>query len=546
MGLGGIGAHALKLKTVSKKKHVWENPKLSIAERVIKFFPTMKLTAGEFAGKPFRLRDWQQEIVRGIYREVDGERVVRTALITIGRKNGKTQLAAGLAGAHLFGPAAEPRGEVYSAAADRNQSGRIFRELEAIIRADPKLHARCNIQRFAKRIEVLSGPGEGSIYEALSSDARKAHSLSPSFVVCDELAQWPKRELYDNLVTGTGARKRPLTVVISTMSSSPIDVMSELVLYGKQINAGIHEDPSFVAFIYEVPMDVDIWDEQNWYMANPALDDFRNLDELRKFAQQAKRIPAKEAVLRNLYLNQPVDRDGSSKRYIPRPDWDACGIKSQEQVDALPELLKGRPCYGGLDLSSKNDLTAFVLAFPFEEHMVVVPYFWTREDGLDDRAAKDKASYGVWAKKGYLRTTPGRVITFQFVAKQIAELTAPYDLKAIACDPWKLEHFEEALDEIGAGHIQLFNHGQGFKDLDLAVNKLEDFALRWAIQHDNNPVMTWCMDNVRILSDAAGNRKFDKQKSTGRIDGVVAMAMAVNLADSSKVPPTPNYNVFFV
>lgn len=481
-------------------------------------------------------------MTRGIYREVGGERIVRTAIATMGRKNGKTEYAAGLAAAHLFGPMSEPRGEVYSAASDRNQSGRIFRELEAMIYADNDLKSRCNIQRFAKKIEVLSGPGAGSTYEALSSDARKAHSLSPSFVVCDELAQWPSRELYDNLVTGTGARKRPLVVIISTMSSAPNDVMTELVTYGEQVNAGIHEDPSFTAFIYTVPMDVDAWDEQNWYQANPALGDFRSLEEMRKFAIQAKRIPAKEAVFRNLYLNQPVERTMAT-RLIPRADWDACTLRDGD-IQNLQALLKGRPCYGGLDLSEKNDLTALALVFPFPDHAIALSMFWTREEGLEERATRDRANYPLWCKQGHLSATPGRVVDYEVLARDIADRTVPYDLKSIACDPWQLDKFAQAIKNIGADHITLFKHGQNFKDFDPAIRTLEDLALKWELRHDNNPVMTMCNDNVRIVMDAAGNRKFDKIKSTGRIDGVVALAMAVNLA-ASQPGKEPTYRMEF-
>jgi phage terminase large subunit-like protein len=542
MGFRGIGAKSLKSKTAKRRVRVCENYKLCGSDRVLRFIPSLKLTAGEYAGKPFRLRPFQQDIVRGIYREVDGDRPVRTALATMGRKNGKTELAAALAAAHLFGPMAEPRGEVYSAASDRNQSGRIFRELEAIIYADSDLTNRCNIQRFAKKIEVLSGPGAGSIYEALSSDARKAHSLSPSFVVCDELAQWPSRDLYDNLVTGTGARKRPLVVVISTMSSNPNDVMTELVNYGEQVNAGIVDDPSFVAFIYTMPMDLDVWDEKNWYLANPALGDFRELDEMRKFAAQAKRIPAKEAVFRNLYQNQPVERT-TALRLIPRADWDACALK-QADVDALPELLKGRLCYGGLDLSEKNDLTAFALVFPFDDHVIVTSKFWTRDEQLEQRSTQDKASYPLWVKQQHLNAVAGRVIDYEFVAKEIAAHTNAYQLQGIACDPWQLEKFEKACKDIGADHLKLMKHGQGFKDLDPAVRATEDLALKWALRHDGNPVMTWCNDNVRIVMDAASNRKFDKMRSKGRIDGVVALAMAVNLSASQTSVSEPQ--LFFV
>lgn len=345
-------------------------------------------------------------------------------------------------------------------------------------------------------------------------------------------------------MTGTGARKQPLVVVISTMSSNPNDVMTELVTYGEQINSGIQVDPSFIAFIYTVPMEADIWEEANWYLANPALGDFRDLDELRKFAEQAKRIPAKEAVLRNLYLNQPVERS-TAHRIIPRADWDACAL-SRDDLEKLPLLLKGRPCYGGLDLSDKNDLTAFALVFPFEDQLITLSRFWTREHELDERSGQDHASYREWVKSGHLYATPGKVIEYDFVAQQIAALTEPYDLQAIACDPNKLERFEKDAADAGVTDLSLYKHPQTFDAMDGAVRELEDSALKWTLRHDANPVMTWCNDNVRVILNASGARRFDKQQSKGRIDGIVALAMALNLAALSKPQSPPEVRMLFV
>jgi phage terminase large subunit-like protein len=323
MGMRGPGAKPVKKAGNSAagkpKPRSWERRGLSRAARVIAFIEGLKLTAGRHAGKPFKLRPWQRAIIESIYAtDADGNRPVRQALATMPRKNGKTELAAGLALAHLAGPEAEARGEVYSAASDRNQAGRIFRELEAFILADDDLAGRCNVQRFAKRIEVMAGPGAGSVYEALSSDAKKAHGLSPSFAVCDEVAQWLGRDLYDNLVTGTGARDEPLVVVISTQSADPNHVMSEIVSYGRSVLDGTIEDPTFHATIYSAPDDADPWSEATWYACNPALGDFRSLEEMRQFAEKAKRIPAREAVFRNLYLNQSV---ATQARFIAAANW---------------------------------------------------------------------------------------------------------------------------------------------------------------------------------------------------------------------------------
>jgi phage terminase large subunit-like protein len=499
---------------------------LTRADRLIAFIKSLKLTAGH-AGKPFLLRDWQQDIVRGIYRLENRRRIVRTALITMGRKNGKTALAAALAAAHLLGPEAERRGEVYSAASDRNQAARIFRELEAMILADPRLSARCNIQRFAKKIEVLSGPGAGSTYEALSSDARKAHSLSPSFIVCDELSQWPSRELYDNLVTGGGARKQPLTIVISTMSSDPHHVLTELVNYGQSVRDGSIEDPSFAAFIFTTPEDVDIWDEAEWYAANPALGDFRSLEEMRQYAEQAQRIPARESVFRNLYLNMPVDPD---KRFIAQADWQDCA----GAVDAA--ALRGRPCVGGLDTSSTTDLSALVLYFP-EDNGAVLPFFWVPADRLDEREHTDHVPYRQWHKAGLLEAPAGRAINKLAITRKLAVIAGMFEIRGIAYDRWRLEDLKKLLSDEGID-IQITPFGQGFKDMGPALDSLETAILNRTLTHPSHPILTWNVANAVVEIDPTGARKISKSRSVERVDGLVALVMAVGLS-AIAAPPAP-------
>lgn len=534
MGLRGPGAKPVTKESAGKarrRRPAWQNPKLNRAERVIKFVESLKLTAGVHAGKRFRLRDFQKEMIRDGYRERRGKRIVRTLLATMARKNGKTQLAAALALCHLAGPEAEPRGEVYSAASDRNQAARVFREMEAMIIADDDLSDRCNMQRFAKKIEVLDGAGMGSTYEALSSDAKKAHSLSPSFVVADELAQWPHRELYDNLVTGTGAREEPLIVVISTMSSDPNHVLSELVTYGEQVRHGIVEDESFCAFIYSTPTDADIWDEQNWYAANPALGDFRSLEEMRKFAEQARRIPARESVFRNLYLNQAVDAD---ERFISGADWDACA----GSVD--PESLRGRPCWAALDLASTTDLTALLLYFP-EDGGAVLPYFWVPRDRLAEREEGDRVPYVTWHRQRLIEAPDGRAIDRLAIVRRLAAIASTYDVKGIAYDRWRIEDLQKLLSDEGID-LPMVPWGQGFRDMGPAVDALETAVLDGKLRHGGHPVLTWNCANARIQTDPAGARKIAKDRSKERVDGMVALVMAVGLHSRQEAPITYDFS----
>jgi phage terminase large subunit-like protein len=517
---------------VKVRRPRWKKVGLTRAEKVIRFIESLKLTTGSYAGKVFRLREFQKDIIRGIYH--GHRRVVRTAVVSCGRKNGKTTLAAGLVAAHLLGPEAEPRGECYSAASDRNQAARIFRELEAMILADPALSERCNILRFAKKVEVLSGKGAGSIYEALSSDARKAHSLNPSFICCDELAVWPNRQLYDNLVTGQGGRRQPLTVVISTMSSDPHSLMTELVLYGRQIEAGNIEDPSFLSFIFEVPEDADIWNESNWYLANPALDDFRDLAEMRKFAEQAQRVPSRESVFRNLYLNQVVNPD---KRFIAAADWAACA------GDIDIEALRGRPCVGGLDLGSTTDLTSLVLFFP-EDSGAVLPFFWVPQEQLDEREKGDHVPYRTWQREGHLEAPAGRAIDKLAIVHCLAQISSVFKIRGIAFDRWRLEDLGKLLSDEGI-QLPLIGFGQGFKSMGPAVDKLETLILDRKLIHPSHPILNWNVANAVVELDPTGARKISKPKSTERVDGLVALCMAVG-CPLPEAPREPQYQAFFV
>ncbi len=486
------------------------------SDRVIAFIENLTLTAGKHAGQPFRLRAWQKKIIRGIYDpERNGKRVIRTALITMPRKNGKTQLAAALTLCHLFGPESEDRGQVYSAAADRNQAALIFNEGAAMIRADRELEAICNIIESQKRIVHYRS---GSFYQAVSSESRSAHGYNASAIIYDELAQAPNRKLFDVLTTSTAARAEPLTIVISTQSSDPNHIMSELTDYGRKVRDGMVKDPTFYPVILEAPVDADPWLEKVWKACNPALGDFRSLEEMRHYAKQAKRIPAREATFRALYLNQQVDAE---QRFIGSADWLACG----EPVDAT--ALRGRPCWGGLDLSSTRDLTALVLFFP-DDGGAVVPTFWVPGDSLDEREDHDRVPYRTWRDQGFLETTPGRAIDKGAIAFRMAEIASTYDVRGIAYDRWRIEDLKSALSNQGI-ELPLVAWGQGFRDMSPAVDAMEAAVLDCNLRHGGHPVLTWNASNAVVVSDPAGSRKIAKDRSRDRVDGLVALAMAIGL-----------------
>lgn len=520
MGLRGIGAKPVKAAETGAKprrrRPTWQRPGLSRAERVVKFIESLKITSGVHAGRKFRLRRWQREIVEAIYAtDAKGRRVVRQALVTIPRKNGKTQLAAALALAHLCGPEAEQRGQVYSAASDRDQAAIIFREMLAMARLCSAIWERLVPREHNKTLEDVE---TGSVYQALSSDARKAHGLSPSFVVCDELAQWHGRELFDNLGTGTGARAEPLVVVISTRAADPNHVMSELVAYGERIVEGTVTDPAFLPIIYAAGQDADPWAEATWRACNPALGDFRSLEEFRVAAEQAKRLPAREPAFRLLYLNQPMD---AAARFLNGPDWRACKAK----VDAAE--LAGERCYLGLDLSSTTDLTALAAFFASSGKILV--WAWAPADTLEEAERRDHIPYRLWARQGLLETTPGRAIDKAFVVHRLGEIAASYKVEGVAYDRWGMAEFNRLLADEGL-RLNMVEFGQGFRDMSPALAAVETHVLQGTLQHPGNPVLDWAVANAIAVTDPAGNRKLAKDRNTGRIDPLVAVAMAVGLA----------------
>jgi phage terminase large subunit-like protein len=493
--------------------HSWDEPGLSRAERVIRFLESLPITSGNLAGTFFKVRDWQRrDIIEPIYSTDEfGIRFVREAIISMPRKQGKTALLAGLCLCHLCGPEAIQRGQCASGAADRDQAGIIYAEMCAIIERTPWMNKRIIVRDFKKTLEDAE---TGTTYKALSSESKTKHGLSLSFWIYDELAQAPDGKLYQVLSTATAAWPEPLGVVISTQAEDATHIMSQLYDDAEQIQNGIVVDRAKVACIYTAPMASDPWDEKVWHACNPALGDFRSLEEMRDFARKAKRMPALEQSFRLLYLNQRVS---GNVRFIAKALWDACG-QNAEMFDV--DSLAGAHCLGALDLSGsgKNDLTSLVLMFDMPDGVLkALPFFWAAEDGLEAAEARDRVPYRMWQRQGHLITTPGTLLDYDFVAFKLKELCERYQIEACAVDPWNFERMEKALDKA---------------NVDLAVKKFGQNL------QNMSPVLDWCMDNVTVAMDSSGNRKFDKRRSTGRIDGAVALAMATDLAVNQEIGAT--------
>jgi phage terminase large subunit-like protein len=471
-------------------------------------------------------------VICGIY-----DTPTRRAVISFGRKNAKTTLAAFLLLLHTVGPEARPNSQLYSAAQSRDQASLLFSLAAKIVRLSPTLRQYVVVRDTAKQ---LACPELGTLYRALSAEAATAYGLSPVFVVHDELGQvkGPRSELYEALETAAGAQDEPLSVVISTQAPTAADLLSVLI-----DDAKTGADPKVKLFLFTAPEELDPFSDEAIKAANPAFGDFLNETEVRDQAESARRMPAREAAYRNLVLNQRINMHSP---FIARAVWEACGAA----VD--PEELRGKRVYAGLDLSGRNDLTALVkVAQDDAGHWVVVPEFWCPETGVAERAHRDRAPYDQWVNQGHMHATPGASIDFSFVATRLAEILSESESLVIGFDRWRMDYLTAELNRIGVPFtvlqkieaqalpegLVLVRHGQGFQDMPPALDALEAELLNKRMRHGMHPVLTWCAANAVAERNATGERKLEKAKSTGRIDGVVALAMAMRVAMTYAAAP---------
>lgn len=510
--------------------------------RIIQFIECLTVPSGVGAGESFVLREFQRSFATDVYgpcNELE-KRLVRRAVLSIARKNGKSAFIAALVLVHLIGPEAIPNGEIYSAATEREQAALIYKICSQIVKADPELDSMLKCVDSTKTIVNYSN---GSFYRALSAEAGSKHGLNPTFVIYDELAQSKNRELYDALDTSMGAREEPLFITISTQSDDPQHLLSKLIDDG--LNS---EDPSTVTHLYAVPDDTaDIYDEKVWYLANPALGDFRSLEDLRVMAARAKRMPSFEATFRNLYLNQRVNAESP---LIPRAEWVGC---QHEKV----EIEEGEGIYLALDLSATTDLSA-ATAVSANDGDRVKSWFWKPEDTLKDHETRDRVPYTLWEKQGIINAVPGRSIHYGFIAQWIAEMHSTYNILGLAYDRWRINDLLRELGNIGVetwvdgrdteipGALRLVPWGQGFRDMAPAIDALEISIVERIFKHDGNPCLTWNFSNALVLKDPSGNRKLDKSKARFRIDGAVATAMAIGLKGRDVPVVEPEYDMFFI
>ena len=492
------------------------------ARRVIRFIECLKHTKGEFHGRPFKLLPWQEKIIRDVFGTVRDEdlsmRQYNQVYIEIGKKNGKSELGAALALNMLINDD-EWKAEVYSCASDRQQAAIVFDVAVDMVRQNPTLSKLIKIIPSTKRMVYQP---TGSIHQVLSSEVATKHGLNVSACIFDELHTQPTRALYDVMTQGSGdARKQPLWFFLTTAGTDRNSVCWEVHQKALDILEGRKHDPRFYPVVYGLPDDADWQDEQNWYKCNPSLGYTITIDKVRDAYHKALETPADENMFRQLRLNQWVKQ---SIRWMPMDKWDECG----GVVD--PYQLEGRACYAGLDLSSTSDLTTLVLVFPprdENEAYMVLPFFWLPEDTLALRVRRDHVMYDVWEKQGFLQTTEGNVVHYGFIEKFICELGEKYNIREIAYDRWNATQMVQNLEDDG---FTMIPFGQGFRDMSPPTKELMRLVLEHKLAHGGHPVLRWNMDNAFVRTDPAGNLKIDKQKSTEKVDGAVALVMALDRA----------------
>ena len=492
------------------------------AQRVVRFIEALRHTKGEFHGQPFHLLPWQEKIIRDVFGTVrDDDPTMRqytTAYIEIPKKNGKSELGAAIALNMLINDD-EWKAEVYSCASDRQQAAIVFDVAVDMVRQSPALMKRVKIIPSTRR--MIYQP-TGSIYQVLSSEVATKHGLNVSACIFDELHTQPTRALYDVMTQGSGdARKQPLWFLLTTAGTDRNSICWEVHQKALDILEGRKIDPRFYPVLFGLPDDADWTSEENWYRANPSLDHTITIDKVRDAFRKAQETPADENQFRQLRLNQWVKQ---SVRWMPMDKWDECG----GVVD--PYALEGRACYAGLDLSSTSDLTALVLVFPptsEDEPYIALPFFWLPEETLSLRVRRDHVSYDQWARRGFIQTTEGNVVHYGFIERFICELGERYDIREIAHDRWNATMMVQTLEDDG---FTMVPFGQGFKDMSPPTKELMRIVLEHKLCHGGHPVLRWNMDNAFVRTDPAGNLKIDKEKSTEKVDGAVALVMALDRA----------------
>lgn len=523
------------------------------ADRAVNFFERILVHIdGQWAGQPFLLMSWQRDrVIRPLFGTLnpDGTRQYRTCYVEIPRKNGKSELGAGIA-LYLLVADGEPGAQVYGAAGDRDQASIVYRVASEMTKRSAYLNTKLKVIDSTKRVVFQD---TASFYRAIPADAAGSHGFNAHGIIVDEVHVQPNRDLIDVLTTSTGARRQPLTFYITTAGYDRHSICWELHDYALKVQSGVIVDPTFLPVIFAADEGDDWRDPHVWAKANPSLGVTISGDFLTGEAQKAQDIVAYENTFKRLYLNLWTTQD---TRWLALDKWDACA----DPID--PESLKGRTCYAGLDLASTTDIAALVLVFPLDEEApsseygnaidnedveedqqldvgepekpttdttiyAALPFFWIPGDNIAARVRRDRVPYDVWVREGLIIATEGNVIHYAAIRAKIDELAQIYDIREVGFDRWGATQMTQELQDAGMEVVPI---GQGFASMSAPTKELLNVVLSRRLRHGGNPVLRWMADNLRVSQDPAGNLKPDKAKSTERIDGMVALTMGLDRA----------------
>lgn len=503
------------------------NKELTRAERNMKFCEKyLKAPAGDFVGKPIKIAAFQEYFFYAVF---DNPAHTRTAILSKARKNSKTATIAMIVLCYLVGPEAIQNAIVVSGARSKKQAALIFRMAKDMVSLSPTLSA---ITKIVPSTKELTGLPLGVHYSALSAEGKTAHGDGPLVAILDEAGQvvGDYDAFFEAIITSQGSYTNPILFVISTQAPTNADWLSVQI-----DDAVLSQNPKTVCHVYAADEDCNIGDEEQWKKANPAYGLFLNEQEIKDAAEKAQRMPSFENTFRNLHLNQRISAESP---FVSRSVWEENGTPSLD--------LRGKKVFAGLDLSAVSDLTALVLV---SEEGDVECQFWLPKDGLREKAKSDRVPYDVWEREGFLNTTPGAAIEYKYIAHQLRYVFNTYDVEQLNFDRYAMKFLKPWLVEAGFTDKELekFNDfGQGYGSMSTALRELETKLLQRSLKHGMHPVLTMCAGNVVVDMDAAGNRKFTKKKSTGRIDGMVSLAMAVDALARYEQQPVKEYKVYFM
>lgn len=484
---------------------------------------------GKLVGKKIKLADFQVYFILDVYDNPHG---TSDAILSMARKNSKTATIACLVLVHLVGPEAVLNSEIVSGARSREQAAQVYRYASKMVDLNPKLRA---IVRKVPSKKALIGLVCNVEYHALAAEAGTAHGGSPILAILDEVGQvrGPKDKFIEAIITSQGAYENPLLIIISTQAETDDDLLSIWIddVLDKDGARKPGADPSIICHLYTTPMKDNMLSKESWAKSNPAMGLFRSIKDINKLAKKAERMPSLESAFRNLYLNQRVTVNDP---FVSRLVWELNG-------DAPIEFLPMAPVQCGLDLSARTDLTAFVLIQKIEGIWMIRAYFWTPLEGLLERSRRDRTPYEQWVKEGFIRATPGATVDYEVVAKDIKGIIEGLNIESIAFDRWRMDVLKKEFERAGVltqedgTELPLVPFGQGYKSIAPALDAVEADLLNGDAAHGMNPVLTMCAANSVVVKDPAGNRKLDKVRSTGRIDGMIAYVMARGVADSEPI-----------